>query len=384
MRLTSWDMTGHTLFQRRQALGLLVATVAGGAGTAAAQAPGPHRLETVAKGLENPWSICFLPDGRMLVSERPGRLRVVTREGAVSEAIAGVPAVWARGQGGLLDICLGPTFSQNRMLFLSFSEPRDGGAATSVARAILSADATRLEDVQVIFRQQPASGGPVHFGSRIVVARDGTLFVGLGERGQMDRAQDLATHYGKVVRIHTDGAPPRDNPFVGKPGILPEIWSYGHRNIQGAALHPATGQLWTVEHGAMGGDEINRPEAGRNYGWPVITYGRNYNGAKIGTGTRKDGMEQPIHYWDPSIAPSGMMFYTGDAFPQWKGSLFVGALAGSLVARLTVENNRIIAEERLLSGLGHRYRDIRQGPDGLIYLATDAANGHILRLRPAA
>ncbi|HRK24796.1 MAG TPA: PQQ-dependent sugar dehydrogenase [Beijerinckiaceae bacterium] len=340
-------------------------------------------LETLATGLANPWALAFLPDGRMLVTERPGRMRLVSSNGAVSAPLAGVPAVWARGQGGLLDLCLAPDFATSRTLYFSYAEPRDGGAATSVARARLSADATRLDDVKVIFRQQPASGGPVHFGSRIVAGRDGTLFVGLGERGQMDRAQDLSTHYGKVVRIHTDGAAPRDNPFIGKPGILPEIWSVGHRNIQGAALHPETGALWTVEHGAMGGDEINIPEPGRNYGWPVITYGRDYSGAKIGIGPRKDGMEQPIHYWDPSIAPSGMMFYTGDAFPHWRGSLFIGALAGSLVARLTVENNRIVAEERLLAGLGHRYRDIRQGPDGFINLLTDAADGLILRLRPA-
>lgn len=373
---------------RRRTLGLLaglVATPAQAQGVAQSHpsSAGPLRLEPVGTGLEHPWSLCFLPDGRMLVTERPGRLRIVTPGGALSAPLQGVPAVWARGQGGLLDVCLGPTFSQNRFIFLSFSEPRDGGSATSVARAVLSPDATRLENVTVIFRQQPASGGPVHFGSRIVPARDGTLFVTLGERGQMERAQDLATHYGKVIRIHTDGTPPRDNPFIGKPGIQPEIWSYGHRNSQGAALNPATGRLWTVEHGAMGGDEINIPEAGKNYGWPVITYGRNYNGAKIGVGSQKEGMEQPVHVWDPSIAPSGLMFYAGNAFPGWTGSLFVGALAGSLIARLTLDGNRIVAEERLLSGLGHRYRDIRQGPDGLIYLLTDAANGQILRLRPA-
>lgn len=341
-------------------------------------------LESVARGLENPWSLAFLPDGRMLVSERPGRLRLVAPDGRLSTPLAGLPAVWARGQGGLLDVALSPDFNRSRQIFLSFAEPRDGGAATSVASARLSADATRLEDVAVIFRQLPASGGPVHFGSRIVPARDGALFVTLGERGQKDQSQALSTHYGKVVRIRPDGTVPPDNPFVGRSGIHPEIWSFGHRNVQGAALHPVTGALWTVEHGARGGDEINIPRPGRNYGWPVITYGRDYSGASIGEGTAKDGMEQPVHYWDPSIAPSGMLFYSGDAFPAWKGNLFIGALAGSLLARLTLNGDKVVAEERLLRGLGHRYRDVRQGPDGLIYLLTDSNQGEILRLRPRA
>lgn len=345
--------------------------------------PLPYVPETVAAGLRNPWAIAFLPDGRMLVTERPGALRIVTREGKVSAPLAGVPPVWARGQGGLLDVALAPDFAGSRTLYLSFSEPREGGAATSVLRARLSDDATDLEAATVIFRQQPAAGGPVHFGSRIVPAPDGTLFVGLGERGQKERAQDLATHYGKVVRITPEGRAPADNPFLGRRDrVLPEIYSYGHRNIQGAALHPVTGRLWTVEHGAMGGDEINRPEAGKNYGWPVITHGRDYSGAKIGIGTAGPGMEQPVHYWAPSIAPSGMMFYTGDAFPAWKGSLFVGALAGAHVSRLTLDGDRIVGEERLLEGMGHRIRDIRQGPDGLIYLAVDANEGLILRLVP--
>ena len=363
---------------------LLAALGAAATAPASGQPATAYRVERFAGPLENPWSLAFLPDGAMLVTERPGRLRLVSPSGTLSPPLAGVPPVWARGQGGLLDVCPSVTFPQNRLIFLSFAEPREGGgAATSVARAVLSADGTRLEDLRVIFRQLPASSGPVHFGSRIVAARDGTLFVGLGERGQKEKAQDLSTHYGKVVRIHADGGAPRDNPFIGRPGIQPEIWSSGHRNIQGAALHPATGRLWTVEHGAMGGDEINRPEAGRNYGWPVITYGKDYSGARIGIGTAKEGMEQPVHYWDPSIAPSGMLFCTGEAFPRWKGSLFIGALAGSLVVRLTLDGDRIIAEERLLGGLGHRYRDIRQGPDGFIYLLTDASDGAILRLRPA-
>lgn len=343
---------------------------------------GAPALETVAGGLQNPWSLAFLPDGRMLVTERPGRLRLVSTSGAVSAPLGGVPDVWANGQGGLLDVVLAPDFATSRRLYLSFAEPRDGGAATSVLSARLAEDAGRLENPHVIFRQQPASSGPVHFGSRIVPARDGTLFIGLGERGQKERAQDMTTHYGKVVRINPDGSVPRDNPFLGRRDrVLPEIYSLGHRNIQGAALHPVTGRLWTVEHGAMGGDEINTPQAGKNYGWPTITYGKDYSGAKIGVGTSAPGLEQPLHYWDPSIAPSGMLFYTGDAYPAWKGSLFIGGLAGSLVARLTLDGEKILREERLFSGLGHRYRDIRQGPDGLIYLLLDGRDGKIMRIR---
>lgn len=368
---------------RRTCLALLTILAAVPAGAQTTRTPSPLRVETIARGLENPWSLAFLPDGRMLVTERPGRLRLVSANGQISAPIRGVPAVWAHGQGGLLDVALAHNFNDTRLLFLSFAEGRDGGAATSVLRARLSDDATMLESPTVIFRQQPAAPGPVHFGSRIVPTKDGTLYVTLGERGQMERAQHLNNHYGKVVLIRTDGSIPRDNPFVGRRDLaMGEIWSYGHRNIQGAALHPVTGLLWSVEHGAMGGDEINRPQAGKNYGWPTITYGKDYSGAKLGMGTHGPGMEQPLHYWDPSIAPSGMMFYTGEAFPQWKGSLFVGALAGSLIARLELDGERIVREERLLAGNGHRYRDIRQGPDGLIYLLTDAANGQLLRLSP--
>lgn len=368
---------------RRMFLAFAAALAVQSPSLSSAQTTVPHKLETVANGLVNPWALAFMPDGRMLVTERPGRLRLVTRDGKVSSPLGGVPAVWPHGQGGLLDVALAPDFATSRTLYLSFAEPRDGGAATSVLRGRLSDDATRLENTAVIFRQQPATTGPVHFGSRIVPARDGTLFIGLGERGQKERAQDFTSHYGKVVRINPDGTVPADNPFLGRRDlVLKEIYSLGHRNIQGAALHPITGRLWTVEHGAMGGDEINRPEPGQNYGWPRITYGKDYSGAKIGVGTQAAGLEQPVHYWDPSIAPSGMMFYTGDAFPAWKGSLFVGALAGSLVARLTLTGDRITGEERLLGRLGHRYRDIRQGPDGLIYLVIDSNDGKILRIVP--
>jgi glucose/arabinose dehydrogenase len=339
------------------------------------------RVTTVARGLENPWALAFLPDGRMLVTERPGRMRVVARDGTVGAPLGNLPAVFAQGQGGLLDVVLDRDFATNRVIYFSFSEPGDGGAGTSVARARLGAGG--LEDLRVIFRQMPKVRGGLHFGSRIVQARDGNLWVGLGERGQRDRSQDLAVHLGKVVRIRPEGGVPADNPFVGRTGVLPEIWSYGHRNIQGAILHPGTGALWTVEHGARGGDEINRPEGGRNHGWPVITYGRDYSGLPIGEGSAKAGMEQPIHYWDPSIAPSGMAYYDAMAIPGWKGSLLVGSLKFGLLARLQMEGGKVVREERLLQGLNDRVRDVRVGPDGLVYLLTDNTDGRILRVEPA-
>ena len=342
---------------------------------------GALRVSTVARGLENPWALAFLPDGRMLVTERPGRMRVVARDGTLGAPLANLPVVVAQGQGGLLDVALDRDFANNRVIYFTFSEPGDGGAATSVARARLGANT--LEDVRVIFRQLPKVRGGLHFGSRIVQGRDGNLWVGLGERGQRDRSQDLGTHLGKVVRIRPEGGAPPDNPFAGRTGVLPEIWSYGHRNIQGAFLHPATGALWTVEHGARGGDEVNRPEAGRNHGWPVITYGRDYSGLSIGEGTAKAGMEQPVHYWDPSIAPSGMAYYDASAIPGWKGSLLVGSLKFGLLARLQMDGARVVREERLLEGLNERVRDVRVGPDGLVYLLTDNSDGRILRVEPA-
>lgn len=368
------------MISRRQAVATVLSACAA---PALAQKRPEYALAPVVQNLANPWALAFLPDGQILVTERPGRLRRFSADGKLAATVDGTPAVWANGQGGLLDVALSPDFITSRQLFLSYAEPRDGGAATSVMRATLAPDAKNLIDQKVIFRQLPASSGPVHFGSRIVPARDGTLFVGLGERGQKERSQDLMTHYGKVVRINPDGTVPKDNPFVGRTDALPEIWSYGHRNIQGAALHPQTGQLWTVEHGARGGDEINRPQAGKNYGWPVITYGRDYSGAKIGEGTAKPGMEQPLHYWDPSIAPSGMVFYSGRKNAAWTNSLIVGALAGSLVARLTFDGDKFASEERLLQGTGRRFRDVREGPDGSIYLLTDDAKGELLRLVPA-
>ncbi len=342
--------------------------------------------EPVVTGLEHPWGLAFLPDGDMLVTERPGRLRLVSDGSLVAEPVSGVPRVWARGQGGLLDVAVGPDFAENGEVFLSYSEPGEGGAGTAVARGRLvrEGDGGRLEDVEVIFRQQPKLGGGVHFGSRIVVGRDGTLFVTLGERGQKPLAQDLSTHMGKVVRIDPDGSVPADNPFVGQPNARPEIWSYGHRNPQGATLHPDTGELWTVEHGARGGDEINIPKPGVNHGWPVITYGVDYSGATIGIGTEAPGMAQPHHHWDPSIAPSGLAFYTGDLVPAWQGDLFVGALRGQMLVRLDLDDERrIVGEERLFEGALGRVRDVRQGPDGALWLLTDEPDGSLVRVAPA-
>jgi glucose/arabinose dehydrogenase len=339
------------------------------------------RLVTVADGLENPWSLAWLPDGRMLVTEREGRLRIVTADGKVSPPIEGLPEIADGGQGGLLDVIVDPNFETNRTIFFSFSEPGPGGKGTAVARAVLKGN--RLSELKILFRQVPKTGGGRHFGSRLVIARDGTLFVTVGERGERERAQDTTVNRGQVIRIDRDGGIPRDNPFVGGNDARPEIWSYGHRNPQGAALHPETGMLWIHEHGARGGDEINIPLAGRNYGWPVIAYGRHYSGGKIGEGTHKPGMEQPIYYWDPSIAPSGMTFYTGDKFPKWRGNLLVGALKYELVARLELDNGSVRGEERLLTDLGERIRDVRQGPDGYVYLLSDSGNGRIMRLEPA-
>ena len=362
-------------------------------GLAAAQEPQRLRtekaevvVETVARGLQNPWGLAFLPDGRMLVTERPGRLRVVATNGQLSEPLGGTqPRVAARGQGGLLDVALDPNFAQNRLVYLSYAEDRgERRAGTSVMRARLNAAGTALEGGQVIFRQEPSHTGGNHFGSRLVFDRGGHLLVTLGDRFDLrDQAQNPANHLGKVIRITTEGRPAPDNPFAGREGARPEIWSIGHRNIQAAALHPQTGQFWTIEHGARGGDEVNIPQPGRNYGWPVITYGVDYSGARIGAGTAKPGLEQPVYYWDPSIAPSGMAFYTGDRFPAWRGSILVGALSGKLLTRLETSGGKVTAEERMLQGLGERIRDVRQGPDGFVYLLTDSSNGRILRIRPA-
>ena len=343
---------------------------------------GPFRVETVARGLEHPWGLAFLPDGRIVVTERPGRVRIVDKSGKLSAPLSGVPQVRAAGQGGLLDVAVDPGFTANRLIYLSYAEPGEGGASTAVARARLGDRA--LENVQVIYRQQPKTGGGNHFGSRLVFDRDGKLFVTQGDRfDQRPKVQDLSTMIGKIVRINPDGSIPEDNPFVGREGVRPEIWSYGHRNLQGADLHPETGQLWTVEHGARGGDELNHPEAGKNYGWPVITYGVDYSGARIGEGTAKEGMEQPVYYWDPVIAPSGLLFYTGQAFPEWKGSILIGSMQPGALVRLVLDGAKVVKEERYGNQLGARIRDVQQGPDGFVYVVTDEGDGRLLRVRPA-
>lgn len=341
-------------------------------------------VETVTEGLDHPWAIEFLPDGSMLVTERPGNLRTVSSEGEVSGPIDGVPEVDARGQGGLLDVAVAPDFEESRRIFLSFAEPRGNGNGTAVATGVLDKSNERLTGLKVIFRQQPSWRSRGHFGSRIVFATDGTMYVTLGDR-QTDEsrfhAQDRSNHIGTVVRINRDGSIPDDNPFANGEDGAPEVWSYGHRNLQAADLHPETGELWTIEHGPRGGDELNQPEPGRNYGWPTITYGVEYSGSKVGKGiTEKEGMEQPVYYWDPVIAPSGMDFYEGDRFPAWRGDLFVGGLASQQVTRLVMEDGRVTAEEWL--SIGHRVRDVREGPDGAIYLITDEGNGKVLRIVP--
>ncbi len=346
---------------------------------------GPVRVVTVAEGLQTPWGLAFLPDGRMLVTERPGWMRIVGADGQRSEPLQGVPAVHAQGQGGLLDVVLGPDFVDDRRIFFSYAQPTGRGARTAVASAVLDTEQLRLDDVQVIFTQNEDPPGRHHWGSRLVFDRDGTLYVTLGDRNAYrDQAQMLDNHYGKIVRIRPDGSVPADNPFADQAGALPEIWSYGHRNPQGAALHPETGVLWTHEHGPQGGDEVNVGKPGANYGWPVVTYGREYvTGRRIGEGTERDDMEGPVHYWVPtSIAPSGMAFYTGDAIPGWQGNLFIGALRGQSLSRLELDGERVVHEERFLTQLQSRIRDVRQGPDGMLYL-LDETNGRILRLEPA-
>jgi len=344
---------------------------------------GPIRLVTVAEGLEHPWGMSFLPDGRVLVTEKSGRLRIVTADGKVGPALRGVPEVDANGQGGLFDVALDPDFGSNHLVYVSFAEPRQGGNGTAVARGRLGDDG--LSDVQVIFRQQPTVESGHHFGSRLVFARDGRLFVTLGERNSARaQAQTLDSHIGKVVRIERDGKVPADNPFVGQAGALAEIWSYGHRNVQGAALHPETGELWTNEHGPKGGDELNRTLAGRNYGWPIVSYGVEYSGATISDLPTAPGIEPPVHYWVPSIATSGMLFYTGDRFPRWKGNAFVGGLKSQQVVRLEFKGNEVVHEESLLRGVvKQRVRDVEQGTDGFIYLLTDEDRGRLMRIEPA-
>ena len=340
------------------------------------------KIETITEGLEHPWAVAFLPDGGYLVTERPGRLRLVDADGNLrNEPISGLPPVRATGQGGLLDVVLHPDFTNNRWVYFSFAEPGEGGVGTAVGRGRLNG--MMLDDVEIIFRLNLKTNSGFHFGSRLVFDRDGKLFITLGDRGDKPRSQRLDDHAGSVIRLNDDGSVPADNPFVGRSTVLPEIYSYGHRNIQGATLHPQTGRLWTHEHGPQGGDEINLPEATINYGWPVITYGVNYGiGTKIGEGTEKPGMAQPLYYWTPSIAPSGMAFYDGEAFPEWHGDLFIGSLKFRLLVRLEIEDGKVAHEERLLKGVLGRIRDVRQGPDGMLYVLTDAGNGGLFRLVP--
>ena len=336
----------------------------------------------VASGLEHPWGLALLPDGRWLVTERPGRLRIITAQGAVGEPVAGLPAVDARGQGGLLDVAVGPTFARDRLIYWSYAEPREGGNATAVARGRLSDDGSRVENVQVLFHALPTYDGDKHFGSSLAFDGAGHLFITLGERSDSPmrpQAQDLGSHMGKTIRINADGSVPADNPFVGRAGALPEIWSLGHRNVQGVAI--AGDEVWTIEHGTRGGDELNFDRAGLNYGWPDVAYGIEYRGAPINAGiTAREGTTQPVYYWDPVIAPGGMTFYEGAMFPGWRGNLLVASLKEKHIARLVLENGEVVGEQRLLTDLGERIRDVAVGPDGAVWAITDEQNGKLVRL----
>ena len=339
------------------------------------------RAVTISEGLEHPWSVAFLPDGRMLVTERPGRLRVIKDGKLDPRPVAGLPEITASGQGGLLDIVLHPDYQQNGWLYFSYVAFGTGGMGTRVARARL--DGMQLHDLELLFQQNIGSMSGRHFGSRLLFDRKGFLYITVGERGDQRRAQRLNDHAGSVIRLHDDGRIPQDNPFLSRADAAPEIFSYGHRNPQGIALHPQTGEVWLHEHGPQGGDELNIVRSGQNYGWPVITYGVEYGiGTQIGEGTHKAGMVQPIYYWVPSIAPSGMSFYDGERFPQWRGSIFIGSLKFGLLTRLVLHDGEVVKEERLLRGRLGRIRDVRTGPDGLLYLLTDASNGRLVRLEP--
>ncbi len=365
------------------ALGALLLALPAGAETYGPfeSSAGPIQVERMAGPFRHPWAIAFLPDGGYLVTERPGRLRLV-RDGVVSAPIEGVPAVRARGQGGLLDVAVDPDFARTARIFLTYSAPAgDGLSQTALARATL-ADGARLEDFEVIFRQEPAFGTQRHYGSRIVFDRAGLIYLTLGDRAQRPLAQKLDNHIGKVLRLNRDGAAPADNPFVGRADAKPEIWSYGHRNPQGAVIRASDGAYFTISHGARGGDEVNRPEAGRNYGWPEISYGTHYSGRDF-PGVAAAGMEQPLHFWDPSIAPSGAAIYEGELFPAWKGDLFVGALKFALISRLSLAGGDAREEERLLQGKFGRVRDVRVGPDGAIWFVTDSPSGAVYRITPA-
>ena len=339
----------------------------------------------LAKGLDKPWAVEPLPGGDLLITEKRGRLRIVSAKGELGQPITGVPAVDARGQGGLLDVVLSPAFDADRVIYWSYVEPRQGGNGTSIARGVLSADRRSLEQVRVLLRTMPTYDGTKHFGSRLVFGPDGMLYITLGERSDTSmrlHAQRLDNHLGKILRITPDGTVPADNPFVGQADALPEIWTLGQRNIQAAAFDPQ-GRFWVVEHGAKGGDELNLIVKGKNYGWPLVAYGEEYSGQPIpGAVTDRPGFEQPVYYWDPVIAPSGAQFYAGAAFPAWRGSLFTGNLKDKRLVRLTLENGRVTGEEHLLADRGQRVRDVRQGPDGALYVVTDEANGELWKIAP--
>ena len=362
---------------------MMLGAVTSGTAAAETQRSQSTGFEAVilADGLAHPWGLAFLPDGRMLVTERDGNLRIVTQDGTVSEPVAGVPEVAARGQGGLLDVILHPDYAANGWLYLSYARPDPEGAATAVSRARLEGNV--LRDAATIFVARNASSGGRHFGSRMAFGPDGKLYVSVGERGQDDEAQNLSNHNGTVLRLNADGSIPDDNPFTGRADVLPSMFSYGHRNPQGMAVHPVSGAVWVHEHGPQGGDEINLLKPGANYGWPLVTFGRSYAGFPIGDGTSAPGLAAPLHNWTPSIAPSGMAFYTGDAFPEWKGNLFVGSLKFQYLARVVLDGTRVVSEERLLEDQFGRVRDVRQGPDGLLYVLTDEDDGRLVRLQPA-
>ncbi|HEX7318351.1 MAG TPA: PQQ-dependent sugar dehydrogenase [Pyrinomonadaceae bacterium] len=359
-------------------------------------------VTVLAKGLERPWAVEPLPNGDLLVTEKPGRLRIVSAKGEVGQPVGGLlpvgsggvsaasaqgglPPITARGQGGLLDVALSPSFARDRTIYWSFSEQREGGSGTSVARGVLTEDRRNLEQVRVIFRALPTYDNGLHFGSRLAFGPDGMLYITLGDRfdkPNRPKVQQLDAHLGKIIRINPDGSAPADNPFAGRAGALPEIWDLGHRNVQSSAFDER-GRLWTVEHGAKGGDELNLIEKGKNYGWPLVTYGEEYSGEPFaGAVTAREGYEQPVYYWDPVIAPSGMQFYTGDAFPAWRGNLFVGGLVSQRLVRLVIEGNRVVGEEHLLAERGKRVRDVRQGADGALYVVTDESDGELLKITP--
>ncbi|MFY0584101.1 PQQ-dependent sugar dehydrogenase [Cystobacter fuscus] len=352
----------------------------------AVQTKTAFQVSEIASGFKNPWAIAFLPDQRMLVTEKPtGSLYIVTPQGTKSPAVAGLPRVDGRGQGGLLDVEVGPDYAQSGLIYWTYYEPRQGGNGLAVARAkLVDGEKPRVENVQVIFRMQPTLESTLHAGGRLVFTPDNKLFVTLGERSVLEgrvQARDVKSHFGKVVRINPDGSVPQDNPYLNNPEAGPEIWSVGHRNILSAALDSQK-RLWTVEMGPRGGDELNRPEAGKDYGWPTIGYGEEYSGKPIHQSTQGPGMEQPVYYWDPVISPSGMTLYTGALFPEWRDNIFIGGLSSQALVRLVMKDDRVVGEERLLTDLNARIREVVQGPEGALYLLTDASNGKLLKLTP--